>query len=89
MMFHVIRSCLNGTPHTVRVTEQMMTVPGADGGYPLGDAGGDAKLPAGTDSAEFKLILQSLRNSDQVLSDGEGLAWRYKAHCIGRPSRER
>merc|ERR1711870_24171 len=67
-------------------TEQMMTVPGADGCDQLVDDGGDATLlihkgkefeekfakdgtlpdPASTDNAEFKCILQLLKDSIQV-----------------------
>merc|ERR1712151_1068153 len=67
-------------------TEQMMTVPGADGCDLLVDDGGDATLlihkgkefeenftkdgslpdPSSTDNAEFKCILQLLRDSIQV-----------------------
>jgi len=67
-------------------TEQMMTVPGADGCDQLVDDGGDATLlihkgkefeekyakdgslpdPATTDNAEFKCILQLLKDSIQV-----------------------
>merc|ERR1711868_364779 len=67
-------------------TEQMMTVPGADGCDQLVDDGGDATLlihkgkeyeekfakdgslpdPASTDNAEFKCILQLLKESIQV-----------------------
>merc|ERR1711981_493217 len=67
-------------------TEQMMTVPGADGGDQLVDDGGDATLlmhkgkeyeekfakdgslpdPASTDNAEFKVILEVLKESIKV-----------------------
>merc|ERR1712144_107841 len=49
-------------------TENMMTVPGADGCDQLVDDGGDGSLPdpASTDNAELKCILELLKESIQV-----------------------
>jgi len=81
-------------------TEQMMTVPGADGCDQLVDDGGDATLlmhkgkefeakfakdgslpdPASTDNAEYKCILQLLK--DSILTDKTKYT-RMAAKCKG------
>ena len=89
-------------------TEQMMTVPGADGCDQLVDDGGDATLlihkgkefeekyakdgslpdPASTDNAEFKCILQLLKDSipadktkySRMAAKCKGVFWPW-SHC--------
>eukprot|EP00438_Fugacium_kawagutii_P004808 Skav200842 [mRNA] locus=scaffold2131:113076:123495:- [translate_table: standard] len=86
-------------------TEQMMTVPGADGCDQLVDDGGDATLlvhkgkeleekfakdgslpdPASTTNAEFKCVLQVLRDSIQARAILTFAPWMLQGAQPGRP----